>query len=107
MRAGTEWDQPAIDLHVKRNPREKRGVGVRLSVQLSLLVGLTHFILGQFLLNLFVQSWAGFIDCLLGPFEQLSVKYISNFPVFMKLFPKMSDTTKMVSRMKWVNFVYR
>ena len=27
----------------------------------------------------------------------------SIFPVFMKLFPKMLDTAKMVSRMKWVH----
>ena len=38
----------------------------------------------------------------LRPSEQLSVKYFSVFPVFMKLFPKMLDTTKMVSRLKWV-----
>ena len=37
----------------------------------------------------------------LGSSEKPSVKYVSISPVFMKLFPKMSDT-KVVSRMKWV-----
>ena len=41
-------------------------------------------------------------NLLLGPPEQLSVKYFSLFLVFLKLFPKVSDTAEMVSRMKWV-----
>ena len=42
-------------------------------------------------------------NLLLGPSEQFSVKYISISPIFMRVFSKVSDTTKMLSRMKWVN----
>ena len=45
----------------------------------------------------FKKNW------LLGPLEQPSIKSFSIFPVVMKLFPKVSDTTKMISCMKWVN----
>ena len=68
---------------------------------------LTHFIQSIFLelFNLFIQSWASMKPAcdwmdkfnknwLLGPSEGLSVKYFSGFSVFMKLYPKMSDTTK-------------
>ena len=40
---------------------------------------------------------------ILGPSDRLSVKYFSIFPLFMKIFSEMSDTTRGVSRRKWFN----
>ena len=52
----------------------------------------------QDLMNKFKKKW------LLKPSEQLSVKYLSIFAIFMKIFSKIWDSTPGVSRrMKWVN----
>ena len=56
---------------------------------------LNHFIVSQLFLNLFIKSWAGFIEASpkfdeqmqekLTTSEQLSVKYLSVFPPYMKI----------------------
>ena len=38
---------------------------------------------------------------LLGPYEQVSVKYFSIFPVFIKIFPKISDTCTTFTNPVW------
>jgi len=77
--------------------------------------GLTLFILSQFFLNLFIKCGAGFIEISstfdeqiqkkisLAPPEQLSINYFSIFPLFLEIFAKRSDTTKVIACMKWVN----
>jgi len=50
----------------------------------------------QHLMNKFKKN------LLLAPPEQLSVKYFSIFSLFLEIFAKMSDTTKVVTRMKRV-----
>ena len=63
----------------------------------SIVLECVHQIMGWLqLMNKFKKH------LLLAPFEQLSVKYFSIIQIFMKLFPKVSDTTKVVSGMKWV-----
>ena len=52
------------------------------------------------LMNKFKKNWV------LAYFKQYPIKYLSIFPLFVKLFWKVSDTTKVISCMKWVNAAF-
>ena len=66
---------------------------------------LNCFILNQFFLDLFIQIQAGFKfkkTLLLGPFEHLSGKYLSIFPIFMNIFLKVSNSSLETSSEKLI-----
>ena len=69
----------------------------------SLKLTLSYFILLKSIFHEFFQATPWFDEQIQENLSlALSVKYFVISPIFMTLFPKVSDTTKVVFRMKWV-----